>query len=169
MQNQYTTTIHLPQLLHLPASINLQVFPFLPGELVDYQPMINAMSTQTIYLFFFSSFSSINPNPHPDPQIRGGGGAWSPKKNFQPFGPQFNLKIRGGVAPPGPSPESATRNVCKSLYLKVKKKSMSSGNSFHWYLALHSFCCSNNKKTHCQTCYWILFVFSLWFFQGVIL
>ena len=37
----------------------------------------------------------------PDLQIRGGGGGggWFEKKYFQPFGPQFRLKIRGG----GPS------------------------------------------------------------------
>ena len=52
-----------------------------------------------------------------------------------------------GVPPPGPSPGSTTGNVCNGLYyLKVKKTTMSSGNSFHWYLALHSFCCSNNQK-----------------------
>ena len=55
----------------------------------------------------------------PDLQIRGGGGshldpeirvgAQSPKNIFfQPFGPQFGLKIRGGRGPPGPSPRSAT-------------------------------------------------------------
>ena len=33
---------------------------------------------------------------HPDPEIRGG---QSPTKFFQPFGPQFGLKI-GGRAPP---------------------------------------------------------------------
>ena len=37
-------------------------------------------------------------------------GAWSPKKIFRPFGPQFDLKIREGgrLYPPGPSPGSAT-------------------------------------------------------------
>ena len=41
----------------------------------------------------------------------GGGGAGVSKKNFQPFGPQFGLKIRGG-----PSPGSATEksdHFCK--------------------------------------------------------
>ena len=46
---------------------------------------------------------------HPDPEIRGGSAS---KKIFQPFGPQFDLKIRGGggegEGPPGPSPGSAT-------------------------------------------------------------
>ena len=32
-------------------------------------------------------------NGHPDPNIRAGG--QTPKKIFQPFGPQFGLKIRG--------------------------------------------------------------------------
>ena len=32
-------------------------------------------------------------NGHPDPNIRAGG--QTPKKIFQPFGPQFSLKIRG--------------------------------------------------------------------------
>ena len=40
---------------------------------------------------------------HPDPEIRGGG--QSPKNFFQPFGPQFGLKIRVG---PGPCPRSTT-------------------------------------------------------------
>ena len=38
---------------------------------------------------------------HPGPEIRGGGGG-SQKTFFRPFGPQFDLKIRG------PSPGSAT-------------------------------------------------------------
>ena len=59
--------------------------------------------------------------PDQDLAIRGGGGgwssraldtwgAWSPKKIFCPFGPQFDLKIREGGRPypPGPSPGSAT-------------------------------------------------------------
>lgn len=33
-------------------------------------------------------------NSHPDPNKRAGG--QTPKKFFQPFGPQFGLKIRGG-------------------------------------------------------------------------
>ena len=52
---------------------------------------------------------------HPDPEIKAGGAGVS-KKNFQPFGPQFGLKIRGGPAPPGPSPGSATEksdHFCK--------------------------------------------------------
>ena len=42
---------------------------------------------------------------HPDPEKKGGG--WgSQKKFFQPFGPQFGLKIRGwgGGGPPGTLP-----------------------------------------------------------------
>ena len=37
-------------------------------------------------------------------------GAWSPKKFFRPFGPQFDLKVREGgrLYPPGPSRGSAT-------------------------------------------------------------
>ena len=49
---------------------------------------------------------------HPDPEIRRGSAS---KKIFQPFGPQCDLKIRGGgggggegVGPSGPSPASAT-------------------------------------------------------------
>ena len=42
---------------------------------------------------------------HPDPEIRG---ARSPKNGFQPFGPHFGGKIRGGPSSPGPSPGSAT-------------------------------------------------------------
>ena len=43
---------------------------------------------------------------HPDPEIRG---ARSQKKFFRPLGPQFGLKIRGGLAPlSGPFPESVT-------------------------------------------------------------
>ena len=78
--------------------------------------------------------------PDPDLEIKGGGrlyrpldkrgdGGWgggqSPKKFFQPFGPQFGLKIRGAPGPPGPSPGSATamlsfycRGVC--MYRTVK-------------------------------------------------
>ena len=43
---------------------------------------------------------------HPEPEISGGGGDQSPKIFFQPFGPQFGLKIRGA----GPSPRFATVN-----------------------------------------------------------
>ena len=43
-------------------------------------------------------------------------GGCSLQKNFlRPFGPQFGLKIRGRVCPPGPSPESTTvqfRVIC---------------------------------------------------------
>ena len=52
---------------------------------------------------------------HPDPEIKAGGAGVS-KKNFQPFGPQFGLKIRGGPTAPGPSPGSATEksdHFCK--------------------------------------------------------
>ena len=47
----------------------------------------------------------------PDPPISepemGGGGSL---KNifFQPFGPQFGPKFKGGLGPPGSSPESIT-------------------------------------------------------------
>ena len=45
---------------------------------------------------------------HSDPEIRGRGGR-SPKNFFRPFGPQFDLKIRGlGVGLLGLSPRSAT-------------------------------------------------------------
>ena len=37
---------------------------------------------------------------HPDPEMGGGGG--SPKKYFQPFGPQFGLKIREVPRPHAP-------------------------------------------------------------------
>ena len=44
---------------------------------------------------------------HPEPEISGGGGGGqSPKIFFQPFGPQFGLKKRGG----GPPPRFATVN-----------------------------------------------------------
>ena len=57
--------------------------------------------------------------PDPDLEIRGGGGERSsrpldkggpglPKNFFRPFGPQFGPKLRGGAAPPGPTPGSAT-------------------------------------------------------------
>jgi len=39
--------------------------------------------------------------------VEGRGGAVS-KKIFSAFGHQFGLKIRGGGAPPGPSPIAAT-------------------------------------------------------------
>ena len=69
----------------------------------------------------------IPPSPVPDPDLEksgrgggggrsssllyketGGGGAVSKKNFFGPLGPQFNLKIRGGAGPPGPSPGFAT-------------------------------------------------------------
>ena len=44
-----------------------------------------------------------------DPEIKAGGGEAVSKNNFfRVFGPQFGLKIRGGRAPLGPSPGSAT-------------------------------------------------------------
>ena len=43
---------------------------------------------------------------HPDSEISGGGEDQSPKIFFQPFGPQFGLKIRRA----GPSPRFATVN-----------------------------------------------------------
>ena len=36
---------------------------------------------------------------HPDPEIRGGG-RWSEKIFFRPFGPQFGLKVRAPLDPP---------------------------------------------------------------------
>ena len=39
---------------------------------------------------------------HPDPDIRGG--VASKKHVFPPFGPYFDLKIRGGPGIPGPLP-----------------------------------------------------------------
>ena len=55
-------------------------------------------------------YSVSNAVADPVLQIRGeeGGGL------FRLFGPQFGLKIRGGEAPPGPSPGSATVNFLKS-------------------------------------------------------
>ena len=44
----------------------------------------------------------------PDFEMRGEGGGWSPRKIFWPFGPQFGLKIRGELGPPGPFPGSVT-------------------------------------------------------------
>ena len=52
--------------------------------------------------------------PETDLEIRlggGGGGGGLPKTLFQPFEPQFGLKIRGLPGPPGPLPRSATANV----------------------------------------------------------
>ena len=45
-------------------------------------------------------------------------GAREQKKFFQPFGPQFGLKKKGGPAPPpspGPSPGSTTENTIKRM------------------------------------------------------
>ena len=53
-------------------------------------------------------------NSHPDPNIRAGG--QTPKKFFQPFGPQFGLKIRGG-----PSPGSDTESD-RLMEVKTIKK-----------------------------------------------
>ena len=44
---------------------------------------------------------------HPDPEIRGG--LASKKHVFRPFGPHFDLIIRG-PGPPGSSPESSNAN-----------------------------------------------------------
>ena len=41
---------------------------------------------------------------HPDPEIRGEGGGGLQKKFFQPFRPQFGLKIRRRGGPPGSLP-----------------------------------------------------------------
>ena len=38
---------------------------------------------------------------HPDPEIRGGG-RWSEKIFFRPFGPQFGLKVRARALPLDP-------------------------------------------------------------------
>ena len=43
-----------------------------------------------------------------DPNLEISGGERSPKKFFEPFEPQFGLKIRGPPGPPAPSPGSAT-------------------------------------------------------------
>ena len=45
-----------------------------------------------------------NTVPDPDLEVRGGGGAVSEKKFFQPFRPQFGLKIRREEGPPGSLP-----------------------------------------------------------------
>ena len=41
--------------------------------------------------------------PDPDLEIREVGGFRSPKNFIRPFGPEFGLKITGGVGPLGPS------------------------------------------------------------------
>ena len=47
--------------------------------------------------------------PDPDLEIlRQGGGDSLQEIIFQPFGPQYGLKIGGGGGPPGPFPGSAT-------------------------------------------------------------
>ena len=48
---------------------------------------------------------------HPDPEKKSGGGGGSQKQFYQPFGPQFGLKIRGwggGEVPLEPSHGSTT-------------------------------------------------------------
>ena len=65
---------------------------------------------------------------HPDPEIRGD---QSPKNFFQPFGPQFGLKIRGCLSPPGPSPRSATAGHFSSTQKNIK--------SHQWWLSTCSF------------------------------
>ena len=45
---------------------------------------------------------------NPDAEIRG---EQSPKKNFRPYGPQFDKKIKGGPGPPGPA--TANDTPCK--------------------------------------------------------
>ena len=46
----------------------------------------------------------------------GEGRGWSPKITFQPFTPQFGLKIRGEPGPPGHSPGSVTGNLDPVVY-----------------------------------------------------
>ena len=48
-----------------------------------------------------------------DLQIRGGGGGGGLKALYSAlrFGPQFDLKIKGGQGSPGPAPGSATGKV----------------------------------------------------------
>ena len=62
-------------------------------------------------------FCNHYPVADPDLRIRGGGaliqtqrwGEGRPQENsFRPLGPHFGLKIKGGRAPPGPYPGSAT-------------------------------------------------------------
>ena len=49
------------------------------------------------------------PSCRPGDKVGGGGGETVSKQNFfQPFGPQFGLKIRRTPGPPGPSPGYAT-------------------------------------------------------------
>ena len=61
----------------------------------------------------------------PDLQVRRGqssrprdkeGGSGLQNNFFQPFGPQFGLKIKGGQALLGPSPGSATGNIASKKY-----------------------------------------------------
>ena len=62
---------------------------------------------------------------HPGPEITGrggGGGGCSQKKFFQPFGPQFGLKIKGGVGGSGPSPGSITAKVTVKIEIVQKVK-----------------------------------------------
>ena len=63
---------------------------------------------------------------HTDPKISGGGRSPPPKKFFQPFEPQFELKIRGGggQAPPLDLPlgihlstDGLGANFCSQEYL----------------------------------------------------
>ena len=58
--------------------------------------------------------------PDPDLEIRGrGGGGQSPKITFQPFTPQFGLKIRGEPGPPGHSPGSVTGNLDPTSFISA--------------------------------------------------
>ena len=56
-------------------------------------------------------------NSHPDPNIRAGG--QTQKKFFQPFGPQFGLKIRGGLSP-GSDTESDRLMEVKTIKNNLK-------------------------------------------------
>ena len=56
-------------------------------------------------------------NGHPDPNIRAGG--QTSKNFFQPFGPQFGLKIRGGPSP-GSDTESDRLMEVKTIKNNLK-------------------------------------------------
>ena len=47
---------------------------------------------------------------HPDPELRGAGGV-SPKNLFQPFGPQFGVKIREDPSPGSVTDHSSTLEI----------------------------------------------------------
>ena len=79
------------------------------------------------------------------------------KKFFQPFGPHFGLKIRGGTSPPGPSPRSATAislQFNSSVVVLANSRTASPYLSEHHFLALFRAHLTISTKSTVKHCYY---------------